>query len=70
MARITIEECTKQENNRFGLVLMAAIRAKQLMRGARPLVQAEENRPIVVALREVASGRIHKELQEGEDPDI
>ena len=70
MARITIEDCTKRENNRFGLVLMTAIRAKQLMRGARSLVQAEENRPIVVALREVASGRIQKELQEGEDPDI
>ena len=70
MARITIEDCTKQENNRFSLVLMAAIRAKQLMRGARPLVQAEENRHIVVALREVASGRIGKELQAGEDPNL
>ena len=39
MARITIEDCTRQENNRFALVLMAAIRAKQLMRGARALVQ-------------------------------
>lgn len=68
MARITIEDCTKQEGNRFSLVLMASIRAKQLMRGARPLVKAEENKPIVVALREVAAGHVRKELQEDEEP--
>jgi DNA-directed RNA polymerase subunit omega len=62
MARITIEDCTKRERNRFGLVLMAAIRAKQLMRGARPLVQAEENRSIVVSLREIAAGYVTKEI--------
>ncbi len=64
MARITIEDCSKQEGNRFGLVLMAAIRTKQLMRGARPLVKAEENKSIVVALREIAAGYVHKELPE------
>ena len=70
MARITIEDCTARERNRFGLVLMTAIRAKQLMRGAKPLVQAEENRPIVVALREVAAGYVLKELppEEAEEP--
>ena len=66
MARITIEDCTARERNRFGLVVMTAIRAKQLMRGARPLVQAEENRPIVVALREIAAGHVRKELPGGE----
>lgn len=64
MARITIEDCTEQEDNRFALVLMAAIRAKQLMRGARELVRAEENKSIVTALREIAAGNIHKELPE------
>ncbi len=67
MARITIEDCTKREGNRFRLVLMASIRAKQLMRGARPLVKAEENKSIVVALREVAAGYVQKEV--GEDPE-
>ncbi len=66
MARITIEDCTRQVDNRFGLVLMAAIRAKQLMRGARPLVKAEENRAVVVALREIATGNVHPDLPEGE----
>ena len=42
MARITIEDCTKQEGNRFNLVLMASIRAKQLMRGAKALVRTLE----------------------------
>ncbi len=66
MARITIEDCTKQESNRFRLVLVATIRAKQLMRGARALVKAEENKAIVVALREIAAGNVHKELEESE----
>ena len=62
MARITIEDCMVEEGNRFRLVLMSAIRAKQLMRGARPLVKAEENKSVVVALREVAAGHIEKDL--------
>ncbi len=66
MARITIEDCTKQEGSRFSLVLMAAIRAKQLMRGARPLVRAEENKAIVVSLREVAAGLVKRDLPEEE----
>ena len=69
MARITIEDCTKQEGNRFNLVLMASIRAKQLMRGARPLVKAEENKAIVVSLREVAAGHVRKELPSGQEED-
>jgi len=62
MARITIEDCMVKETSRFRLVLMSAIRAKQLMRGARPLVKAEENKSVVVALREVASGHIERDL--------
>jgi DNA-directed RNA polymerase subunit omega len=68
MARITIEDCTRQVENRFGLVLMSAIRAKQLMRGARPLVRAEENKAIVVSLREIAAGNVTPDLpEEGEE---
>lgn len=44
--------------DRFALVIMAGIRTKQLMRGARSLVRAEENRPVVVALREIAAGDV------------
>jgi DNA-directed RNA polymerase subunit omega len=58
MARITIEDCTCKVPNRFHLVQVAAIRTKQLKKGARPLVQAEENKPVVVSLREVAAGYI------------
>lgn len=56
MARVTIEDCTDRVPNRFHLVQMAAIRAKQLKKGARPLVRTEGNREVVTALREVAAG--------------
>lgn len=68
MARITIEDCNEQVGNRFNLVLMASIRAKQLMRGARPLVSADENREIVVSLREIAAGYIEADFPEEEPP--
>lgn len=66
MARITIEDCTEKVGNRFSLVLMAAIRAKQLMRGARPLVRADENRAVVVSLREIAAGHVAPDAAEEE----
>ena len=58
MARITIEDCTEKVPNRFHLVQMAAIRAKQLKQGANTLVSAEENKAVVIALREIAAGRV------------
>jgi DNA-directed RNA polymerase subunit omega len=58
MARITVEDCTKKVPNRFHLVQMAAIRTKQLKKGATPLVQSEENKDVVVSLREIAAGYI------------
>ena len=51
MARITIEDCTEHVANHFHLVQMAAIRTKQLKKGARGLVQAEENKAVVAILR-------------------
>jgi DNA-directed RNA polymerase subunit omega len=57
MARITVEDCLKRVGSRFELVILAARRAKMLMKGAKPLVESN-NRPIVVALREVASGKV------------
>ena len=56
MARVTIEDCTEKVPNRFHLVQMAAIRTKQLKKGAQALVEADDNKPVVVALREVAAG--------------
>ena len=58
MARITIEDCIEQVPNRFQLVQMTAIRAKQLKKGANALVQAEDNKEVVVALREIAAGKV------------
>jgi DNA-directed RNA polymerase subunit omega len=58
MARITIEDCTERVPNRFNLVQMAAIRTKQLKKGARALVQTEGNKEVVTSLREIAAGYI------------
>lgn len=55
MARITIEDCIEQVPNRFQLVQMAAIRAKQLKRGASAFVD-QDNKEVVTALREIAAG--------------
>lgn len=57
MARISVEDCLQQVSNRFALVLLAAARTKQLYKGAKPLVQAD-NKEIVLALREVAAGKV------------
>jgi len=56
MARITVEDCLKHVESRFELVILAARRAKMLIKGARPLVETD-NRAIVSALREVAKGK-------------
>ena len=63
MARITVEDCLEQVPNRFEWVLLAARRAKQLLKGARPLVESD-NKEIVTALREVADTKVR--LQYGE----
>jgi len=57
MARITVEDCLQRIPNRFELVLVAARRAKQLLKGARPLVQSD-NKEVVAALREVGEGKV------------
>ena len=58
MARITIEDCLKKEENRFTLVHLASKRERQLLKGAKPLVNAPENKEVVVALREIAAGKV------------
>ncbi len=57
MARVTIEDCLNKVPNRFSLVLLMTSRAKQLLKGARPLVKSD-NREIVLALREIAEGKV------------
>jgi DNA-directed RNA polymerase subunit omega len=58
MARITVEDCLKRIPNRFQLTLAATYRARQLAQGGTPLVEAGRDKPTVVALREVASGKV------------
>jgi DNA-directed RNA polymerase subunit omega len=57
MARITVEDCLQHVPNRFELVLLAAKRAKQLLKGARPRVQSD-NKEVVSALREIGEGKV------------
>lgn len=58
MARITIEDCLERIPNRFKLVLVATKRSRQIERGTRPLVEEENDKPTVLALREIAEGLI------------
>ena len=57
MARITVEDCLENVDNRFQLVLLAAKRAKQLLKGSRPLLDSE-NKEVVTALREIAENKV------------
>jgi DNA-directed RNA polymerase subunit omega len=64
LARITVEDCIRRVPNRFHLVQMAAIRAKQLKRGSAPLIAQDDNKEIVTALREIAAGYIKPDYPE------
>jgi len=64
MARITVEDCLKVVPNRFDLVLTATKRARQIAHGASPLVDEANDKPTVLALREVATGKIDQESVE------
>jgi DNA-directed RNA polymerase subunit omega len=58
MARVTVEDCLEREENRFALVVLAANRTRQLMKGADPLVRTK-NKAAVTSLREIAAGKVH-----------
>ena len=62
MARITVEDCLEHVDNRFDMVLIAAKRAHQLSNGVDPLLPAENHKPTVVALRELAEGLIGRDI--------
>jgi DNA-directed RNA polymerase subunit omega len=59
MSRITVEDCLQKVDNRFELVMLASKRARQLVKGAKPLIDSS-NREVVVALREIADGKVKK----------
>ena len=59
MSRITVEDCLEKVDNRFELVMLASKRARQLFKGAKPLIESD-NREVVVALREIAEGKVRK----------
>jgi len=58
MARITVEDCLGSVDNRFDLVLLATKRARQVANGVDPLVPPENDKPTVIALREIAEGLV------------
>ncbi|MBT3181361.1 MAG: DNA-directed RNA polymerase subunit omega [Deltaproteobacteria bacterium] len=66
MARVTVEDCLDNVENRFSLVHLAANRTKQLFKGSRPLVSCK-NRESVTALREIAEGLVKPSIVENQE---
>jgi len=62
MARITVDDCLKRITNRFHLTLAATYRARQLSAGASPMVEPNRDKATVIALREIASGKVGPEV--------
>ena len=62
MARITVDDCMKTITNRFELTLAATYRARQIANGGSPMVDAGRDKPTVVALREIAMGKVGLEI--------
>ena len=58
MARITVEDCLENIDNIFEMVLVAAKRARRIAHGAEPMVELENDKPTVLALREIADGHV------------
>ncbi|MDH5610866.1 MAG: DNA-directed RNA polymerase subunit omega [Gammaproteobacteria bacterium] len=65
MARLTVEDCLDHVENRFALVLLATRRARQLAMGADPLLPVDNDKPTVLALREIAENLINEEVLNG-----
>jgi len=70
MARITVEDCVENVPNMFQLVLVAARRARQLANGAHAMVDWENDKPTVVALREIAEGYITESILEEREQNV
>jgi DNA-directed RNA polymerase subunit omega len=69
MARVTVEDCLVRVPNRYSLVHVVAKRVRQVREGAQYLVNSPKNEDIVIALREIAAGKIRVEPKESEDID-
>ena len=68
MARVTVEDAVEKVGNRFDLVLIASRRARQIATGGKdPLVDAENDKPTVIALREIEAGLITAEIMDAND---
>lgn len=67
MARITIEDCLKKVDNSFRLVHMAAARVRHIREGSEYLVSSPKNEDIVVALREIAAGKVVEKTKAAEE---
>lgn len=71
MARITVEDCLDNIDNIFEMVLVAAKRARRVAHGADPMLEVENDKPTVIALREIAAGHITPAiLEEVEQPPV
>lgn len=68
MARVTVEDCLEHVNNKFELATIAAKRARQLARGANARLPWEDDKPTVMALREIAAGEVDISILE--EPDL
>ena len=62
MARVTVEDCLTNVDNRFQLVLVATKRARQISQGSEPFIEAENDKPTVLALREIADGLVTRDI--------
>ncbi|KPK35436.1 MAG: DNA-directed RNA polymerase subunit omega [Betaproteobacteria bacterium SG8_40] len=62
MARITVDDCLGSISNRFELTLAATYRARQIAMGASPQVDGNKDKPTVIALREIAAGKVGLEV--------
>jgi len=69
MARVTVEDCLERVENRFALVVLASKRTKELKRGAPLLVHGRDNREVVMALREIAQGKVRGRVPALEEAD-
>ena len=70
MARVTVEDCLDNVENRFELVLVAAKRTRQLMLGSDPMVSEDRDKPTVIALREIAEGMVTRSILEEQEVDL
>ena len=70
MARLTVEDCLPNVDNRFHLVLVASKRARQIAMGSEPMVSVDNDKPTVLALREISEGLVGPEILDAKSEDL